>query len=110
MSSISMVIVNKKINKIPINIIFDPNRCDYYLHYSFKSNDILTSFINKDLIPNDALLSMKHRFEKINFTGLNSLIEFCKNEKHQSLLLVLEWLNFFIYKVSINELGRTKVV
>jgi hypothetical protein len=101
---------SKKHSKIPMNMIFHSNLNEYYILYSYRSNKITSTYIKKEQIINDPLLRMKFRLEKINFTGLNSLIEFCKNEKLSNLLLVLEWVNFFIYKVILYKIGRKEII
>jgi hypothetical protein len=94
--------MSKKHIKLPINIIYNPNVSEYYILHSYKSNKITSTYLNKDIIENEPLIQMKKRFEKINFTGLSSLIEFCKVEGLSQLLLVFEWINFFVYKVIKN--------
>jgi hypothetical protein len=96
--------MSKKHTKLPLNIIYNPNVSEYYILQAFNSNKITSNYLNKDTIPNEPLVQMKNRFEKIKFEGLNSLIDFCKNEKLANLLIVFEWINFFIYKVLISNL------
>jgi hypothetical protein len=102
--------MSKKHTKLPMNIIYNPVVSEYYILQSFRSNKITSTYLNKESIPNEPLIQMKKRFEKIKFEGLTSLVEFCKNEKLVTLLLVFEWINFFIYKVSSYVLiaGRKK--
>jgi hypothetical protein len=91
--------LHQKYGKSPINILFSPSLSEYNLFYTNKSNAIVSVYLPKNFFQNDSLISMKKRFSNIKFLGLNSLIDFCKNEKLISLQIVFEWINFFIYKV-----------
>jgi hypothetical protein len=90
--------ITQKLNISPVKILFIPADNSYSIFTSNKANNVYSSYLNKELYSNDALLNIKKIFEDIKFTGLNSLIEFCKSHKFFNLQLVFEWINFFIYK------------
>ena len=91
-----------KEKQIPIiNILFNQQASQYDVFYSDTQNNTILSYnLANDMLKQDSLVVMNRRFKTIKFIGLPSLIDFCKNEKLLSLQIVLEWINFFIYKVS----------
>jgi len=93
----------KKTQKIsPLNIVFNQTSSEYILYYSeTPNNTIVSHIIPSEILSRDALVNMNRRFKNIKFTGLPSMIEFCKNEKLLMLQIVFEWINFFIYRVRI---------
>ena len=93
---------NIKEKQIPINILFNQQTSQYNVFYSdTHHNTILSYNLANDLVNQDSLIVMNRRFKTIKFLGLPSLIDFCKSEKLLTLQIVLEWINFFIYKVSL---------
>jgi hypothetical protein len=81
-----------------LEILFNPKQCSYNVMCSFSSTTPDSFYLTSENIEKDALVNIIKKFERIKFVGLNSLINFCKLEKYNSLQLVLEWVNMFIYR------------
>jgi hypothetical protein len=101
----------KLIHKNPLCLNFSLENYEYLMYSVINKTTIEFKTINREITKGEGFLEILDRISSIKFINIQSIIDYCKENKSINMILIFTWINFLIFKDDFKylfELNKNK--